>query len=183
MKSIISIVSLSIALTGASAFAKGKAKPKQLSAIAKLCKVLAKTLDGETATVLEKGGSSESLLKQKFLQDGGDKEDFEFEANVTSIPETDGSGMGTASLEAAQMFVTTKLDGWADDDGTQLDEKVLAKKRTKAVALLQRLEEEGAEFGYDANGGGACGINYSSLLIIDKKSKTVHEFLVTSGPC
>lgn len=184
MKLSIYVCSLAFTLAAIPAFAR-PAK-KEMTEVGKLSAVLAKVLDGQTVTELDKGTTAKSLIEQKYMKDNKLTkldEDFEFTANAKSIQESDGSGMGTASLNAAKEFVQSKLSAWQDEDGTSLSGDALKKKQAKAAALLDRLDDEGAEFGYDSNGGGACGVNFTSLFVIDKKAKTIHEFLVVSGPC
>lgn len=184
MKLVTTLLTLAFALNASQALAKGRTESIS-SLAAKLGKVLGDSL---VETNLKKGRTARALIEQKYLADNGLKEldeEFTFEEMVNEIQESDGSGRGTATLDAAQSFVISTIEQQlnTDKDGVELSSKQLNTLEEKATDLLQRLSDAGAEFGYDANGSGVCGMNFTTLYVIDVPQKTIHEYVVIHGPC
>ena len=184
MKLVTTLFTLAFALNASQAMAKGRTESIS-SMAAQLGQLLG---NSESVTQLSKGSSARALIVQKYLKDNRLKkidEDFSYTENVTSIQETDWDGRGTATLDAAQNFVSSVLNNQlnTDEQGFEISEKDLAKKEEQAMGLLERLEKAGAVFGYDANGSGVCGVNYTTLYVIDVLKKAIHEYVVVQGPC
>lgn len=184
MKIVTTLLTLAFALSASNASAKGRT-----DSIASLAGQLGELLGAdEIVTVLKKGKSARALVEQKYLQDNKVNEldeDFIYEELVTSIQESDGSTRGTATLDAAQAFTSWIISEYSstDEEGNPLDKKEMAIKDQNAMDLLERLDAADAVFGFDSYGSGVCGMNFTTLSVIDVTKKTIHEFIVIKGPC
>ncbi len=136
---------------------------------------------------LEKGTTDYDLIKEKFVSERGeeDLEYFEFEENVDSIQGSDGSSVGTATLNAATTYTLDMLSQYrpVDENDNELTPAQLVKRDANTARLLKQLAAAGAVFGFDSNGSGVCGVNFTSLLVIDVKNKVIYEFIFVYGEC
>jgi hypothetical protein len=157
------------------------------ASIVSLSQQLAQVMNGEFIIQLTPGQPAKSLIEQKYLKEQKlDKldADFHFSADVTSIEESDGSGVGTATEEAASDLAADLVVNFLGyENGVALPKATLDKKIEKVESLVKRLGQAGAKFGFDANGSGVCGVNYTTLLVIDVEAGAIHEFSAVSGPC
>jgi hypothetical protein len=180
MKALIALLLVTVSF---SASARGRSE-----SIADLTARLSDAMGfDDSVTQLKKGSSARALIVQKYLKDRDLKkvdEDFQYEEMVTSIPESDGTTLGTATAGAAEAFVADMIAnmGFAKD-GTDLSDATKAAMGKQAKQILERLEAAGAVFGFDSNGSGVCGVNYTTLYVIDVEEQTIHEFIFVSGPC
>lgn len=184
MKFVTTLLTLAFAVNASQASAKGFTE-----SIASLAAQLGEVMSAdEIVTVLRKGKTARELIEQKYLEDNKIKEvdeDFNYEELVTSIQESDGSTRGTATLDAAKAFTSWSISEYAgtDEEGNSLDKEEMAIKDQNAMDLLERLDAAGAIFGFDSYGSGVCGMNFTTLSVIDVIKKTIHEFIVIKGPC
>jgi hypothetical protein len=183
MKYVNMICALTLVLHSNAGFAKGKH-----DSVASLAAQLGKVLESDSVTQLKPGRNARQLIEEKYMADRKINkldEDFSFSANVDSIQSSDGDGLGTATLRAAQDFTAEMISNYlyTDKDGVELSKQELGAKIDKASNLLERLSRAGAAFGYDANGSGVCGVNYTTLYVIDLDEGAIHEYSFVGGPC
>ncbi len=153
-----------------------------------LSEQLGAILNTDAVTKLEKGTSARELIEEKYLKEHGVEkvdDDFQYVEYASDIPEADGTTIGTATPGAAQNFLLSVSDQYlkVDKDGTELNKKELEDVKLKIKGLMKKLRAAGAEFGFDSNGSSACGVNYTTLYVIDVEEKTIHEFIFVTGPC
>lgn len=154
----------------------------QAADIKSLVKQLQQVSDaGIGVTTFQTGETPRALIEQYYIKENGQMDDeFSFEENTTSIESADGSGYGTATLDAASALT--------EELAIDMNQPDLSKQETQAKyqqieTVMKQLAQAGAIFGYNASGSGVCGVSYATLFVIDVKTKTIYELIFISGPC
>lgn len=131
-------------------------------------------LGGVNATKV-KGNSVKEMIQDYAMKQGVDAADFEFEANVSTIGSSDEIKWGSATMGAALGLIdesTSYMNENPDENGNVLYSKA---KIAKMKDAIRKMVGTGVVFGYNPNGNGVCGMNFTSLLVVDTATKTVYE--------
>ena len=127
------------------------------------------------------GETARALVEQVYIQQNGKLDDnFSFEENSGSVPGNDSDTFGTATLKGA-IDLTEELA--VDTNMTDLSKAEAQAKYQEIEAIMRKLAQAGATFGYNPWGSAVCGVSYTTLFVIDVKAKTLYELIFISGPC
>lgn len=140
------------------------------AAIKKQTSILGKLALGGVSITKVKPGSAKEMIRAFAEKQGFSGEDFEFQDNVSVIQSSDESTFGTATMGAALGLVEETTDYMNEHDETYKPAKITAMKKA-----IRDLVGTGVVFGFNPHGNSVCGMNFSSLLVLDTKSGIIYE--------
>ena len=132
------------------------------------------------------GDDAGAMLRDYYLQLGGDEESLEVVNHPESLPGVD-DGVSTIGLtsfdQAANAFISYAQEkaSSASEDG----EGELSDADAKRIKdLFKKLESAGAHVGYHGGGGGSvCGATWPTIVILDTAKRAASDFQFIAGEC
>lgn len=127
-----------------------------------------------------KGKNAEDMVLKLYLENRGEKENFQANSKYEDLSFSDQVGWGTIDTDTAgNLYSNTQ--GRQDDNGEEKDNSDQLKVGFK---IIDELGKMGMKFGYTDASSGYCGVSFMGLLVVDEENETIYEISLTdSGAC
>ncbi|MBY0515413.1 MAG: hypothetical protein K2P81_00790 [Bacteriovoracaceae bacterium] len=152
-----------------------------IASVAQDVKALGNLAFGSDVTAVK--GKDAKEIFEAFLNEG---EELVFK-EIDDMDYGDEIDEGFTSLQSAKRMgefaegvYEEQLEQAEDADRRALEATRLSLKRGWA-GLINKLHQQGVQFGYTGHGPGYCGVSFIELIIIDAKAQKVYEVYLSQG--